>query len=337
MSTSKTTSTGHRRRAAAVRDIVGWAQRNGLFFAFLILIVLFTIRDPRYLSASNISTILLQVSIVGIIAIPGAMLILSGYVDLSVGSVMVLAAVVFGLSWQAELPLAVCVALGLAVGIAWGLLNGTLVNVLGFSPIVVGLGGLAAARGLAEALSQGQTVYGFSETFQLLGNGKILGLPLPVWIFVLATIVGAYVWYQMPYGRYFTAIGADPLAAKALGVAVRGIPFSVYVVSGLAAALGGLILTSQLDGASLSIGQGQDLVVLTAILLGGVSFTGGRGSLFGVIIGVLFIGFLQNGLILTQVGTFYQNVAIGVALFAAAGLDVLYRRLDRVVVGDDND
>jgi ribose/xylose/arabinose/galactoside ABC-type transport system permease subunit len=107
VSTSKTTSTGHRRRAAAVRDIVGWAQRNGLFFAFLILIVLFTIRDPRYLSASNISTILLQVSIVGIIAIPGAMLILSGYVDLSVGSVMVLAAVVFGLSWQAELPLAV--------------------------------------------------------------------------------------------------------------------------------------------------------------------------------------------------------------------------------------
>jgi ribose transport system permease protein len=109
------------------------------------------------------------------------------------------------------------------------------------------------------------------------------------------------------------------------------------VASGTAAALGGLILTSQLDGASLSIGVGQELVVLTGILLGGVSFTGGRGSLFGVIVGVLFIGFLQNGLILTQVGTFYQNVAIGAALFAAAGLDVLYKRLDRIVVGANDD
>lgn len=337
MTTATISDPKSKRRKAAAHRGVGWAQRNGLFFAFLVLIAYFTIRDPRFLAPSNVTTVLLQVSIVGIIAIPGAMLVLSGYVDLSVGSVMVLAAVVFGLVAQAGLPLIACVLIALAVGAGWGLLNGTVINVLGFSPIVVTLGGLAAARGIAEALSQGQTVFGFSDTFQLLGSGKLLGIPVPVWLFVIATGVGAYIWYQMPYGRYLTAIGADPLAAKALGIAVRGIPFSVYVVSGTAAALGGLILTSQLDGASLSIGTGSELVVLTAILLGGVSFTGGRGSLFGVIVGVLFIGFLQNGLILTQVGTFYQNVAIGFALFAAAGLDVLYKRLDRVVVGDDND
>jgi ribose transport system permease protein len=337
LSSPPVSSTKSDRRSSGLGRTLGWAQRNGLFFALLILIAYFTTKNPRFLSPNNISTVFLQVAIAGLIAIPGAMLVLAGYVDLSVGSVMVLAAVVFGLLAQAGIPLVLCVLAALGAGFCWGLLNGTLISLLGLSPIVVTLGGLAAARGIAEALSQGQTVFGFSGAFQRLGNGKLLGLPVPVWIFVVVTTVGSYVWYQMPYGRYLTAIGADQQAAKALGVAVRRIPLVIYVASGTAAALGGLILTSQLDGASLSIGVGQELVVLTGILLGGVSFTGGRGSLFGVIVGVLFIGFLQNGLILTQVGTFYQNVAIGAALFAAAGLDVLYKRLDRIVVGANDD
>ena len=129
-----------------------------------------------------------------------------------------------------------------------------------------------------------------------------------------------------------TAVGSDSASAASLGVRVRRIPFVLYVVSGLAAGVGGLIVTSQLDGSSLSIGRGVELEVLTAILLGGVSFTGGRGTLYGVAFGLLFIGVLSNGLILVNVSPFWKEVAIGAALFVAAGIDVVYQRLERIPV-----
>jgi ribose/xylose/arabinose/galactoside ABC-type transport system permease subunit len=317
--------------------IVGWAQRNGIFFALLALLTFLSVSSPNFRTVPNLTVVLLQVSITGIIAIPGAMLILAGYVDLSVGSLMVLASVVFGQAFQAGYSVATAIALGLGVTLLWGLMNGFLIAVLDFSPIVVTLGGLAAARGIAEALSQGQTVTGFGPDFAGLGNGVWFGRPVPVFLFFVTVAVGAYIWYQMPYGSYLKAIGSNPGAARTLGVPVRTLPFVVYAASGLAAGFGGLILTSQLDGASLSIGHGEELAVLTAILLGGVSFLGGRGSLFGVVCGLLFIAVLQNGLVLIQVGVFYQDVAVGVALFAAAALDVLYRRLERIPLGGDGD
>jgi ribose transport system permease protein len=311
---------------------LAWAQRNGIFFALVLATAFFSIDSPRFLTRSDLTTILLQVSIGGIIAVPGAMLVLAGYVDLSVGSVMALSAVVFGTMHQDGLPLGAAVAIGLAAGLGWGLLNGFLIAGLGFSPIVVTLGGLAAARGAAEAISQGQTVTGFGTAFDNLGNGTWLGYPIPIYIFVAVCLIGAFLWYQTPLGRYLTAIGSSAETAQSMGIGTRRITFRLYAASGLAAGLGGLILTAQLDGSSLSIGQNMELTVLTAILLGGVSFLGGRGTLFGVICGVLFLGVIENGLILIQVGIFYQDVAVGAALIGAAGLDVLYRRLDRIPI-----
>jgi ribose transport system permease protein len=220
----------------------------------------------------------------------------------------------------------------LLVGLGWGLTTGYLVAYLGFSPVVVTLGGLAGARGVAEILSKGFTKYGFGDGFARLGNGEFLGIDTPVWIFAMVFLGGAYAWYQTPLGRHTIAIGAERNAAHSLGVATKRIPFLLYGASGLAAALGGLIVASQLDASSLSIGINLELSVLSAILLGGVSFTGGRGSLFGVLLGVLFIGALDNGLIQMNVGPYFQRAAVGLALVLAAGLDVLYQRLDRIPV-----
>jgi ribose transport system permease protein len=262
------------------------------------------------------------------------MLIMAGYVDLAIGSISVLAGVVLGelitLGWSA-LPASIA---ALLVGLAWGLATGYLVAFLGFSPVVVTLGGLAGARGVAEILSKGFTKYGFGEGFAQLGNGEFLGIDTPVWIFLAVFMGGAYAWYQTPLGRHVTAIGAERHAAHSLGVATRRIPFLLYGASGLAAALGGLIVASQLDASSLSIGINLELSVLSAILLGGVSFTGGRGSLFGVLLGVLFIGALDNGLVQMNVGPYFQRAAVGLALVLAAALDVLYQRLDRIPVAD---
>ena len=262
------------------------------------------------------------------------MLLMAGYVDLAVGSVAVLGGVVFGELMTAGWNVVAAFLVALATGLGWGLATGYLVAYLGFSPVVVTLGGLAGARGVAEILSKGFTKYGFGSLFAQLGNGEFLGVDTPVWLFAIVFLGGSYAWYQTPLGRHVMAIGAERTAAYSLGVATRRIPFLLYGCSGLAAALGGLIVTSQLDAASLSIGVNLELSVLSAILLGGVSFTGGRGSLFGVLLGVLFIGALDNGLVQMNVGPYYQRAAVGLALVLAAALDVLYQRLDRIPVSE---
>jgi ribose/xylose/arabinose/galactoside ABC-type transport system permease subunit len=304
---------------------LGAYQSGGLLIALIVMGIVFTSTSPNFFTHSNLTVILLQVSIVGMVAIPGAMLVLSGFVDLSVGSVAVLAVAVFGQMEQINhLSLAAGIVIALAVGAGWGLMNGILICYLDFSPIIVTLGGYAGARGVAETITHDVTRFGFGDKFAYLGNGTIIGLPVPAIIFLGLFVIGAYIWYEMPVGRHMTAIGADRIAARALGVSTRRIPAIVYVFSGLAAAAGGLIFTSELDGASLSIGIGLELQVLTAILLGGVAFAGGRGSLWGVLFGVLFVGVLNNGLILLNIGPYVANLAVGAVLLAAA---FFYQRL----------
>ena len=320
------------------RRLVRWAQHSGVLFALMALMVLFAIMSDRFLVLNNLRIVALQIAVIGIVAIPGAMLVLSGYVDLSVGSVMILSAVGFGQLFDAGMPVFWAALVGILIGLAWGLVvNGYLISYLGFSPIVVTLGGLALARGLAEAWSQGITISDFGDAFGFFGTERVLAVPVPVWIFLLVVLLGYYVWNVGPWGRHMMAIGSSTESARSLGVRTNLIPFLLYGASGVAAAVGGLILTAQLDGASLSIGQGLELQVLTAILLGGVSFTGGRGTLGGVLSGLLFLGVLRNGLVLTGVGVFWQQVAVGSALVFAAFLDALYRRLERVSVDDGAD
>jgi ribose transport system permease protein len=314
------------------RSVVGWCQRNGLFFGLVALVAFFTAKSDRFLTVGNVRVILLNMAIVGLVAVPAAMLVLSGYVDLSVGSMGVLAAVAFAEVYNLGAPVLVAGLCALGVGALWGALAGWGIAYLGLSPIVVTLGGLAALRGLAQWLSDAVVTYGFGDTVSWFGNGRVLSIPVPVLLFAGAYLIGVYVWYVTPAGRHMTAIGEDAEAARAVGINRRWLPMKLYIVSGVAGATGGLILMAQLDASSMSIGQGLELDVLTAVLLGGVSFVGGRGSLFGVLVGALFIGVLQNGLLLINVSAYLKSVAVGAALVAAAGLDVLYRKLDRVII-----
>jgi ribose transport system permease protein len=281
---------------------------------------------------SNFTVILLQDAVIGIIAVPVAMLILAGFIDLSVGSVAVLSAVVFGQAMSAGFGVTASVLIGLAVGAGWGALNGYLIAILGLSPIIVTLGGLAGARGLADFITEGFTTYGYGPVFALLGNGKLFGIPVPVVIFVIVFLAGLHIWYRTPAGRHMVAIGGARETAAEMGIAVKALPFWLYVAAGLASAVGGLIFASQLDGAAVTIGTGMELDVLTAVLLGGVSFTGGRGSLWGVLFGLLFVGVLANGLVQVNVNPYFEQVAIGLALGGAAGLDKLYQHLERLKV-----
>lgn len=322
--------TEHRIDYRSLRRL-GAAQGGGLFVALFVLGLYFTLINGSFLTRSNLLVVLLQVSVLGMVAVPGAMLLVSGNLDLSVGSVAGLAAATFGeankiFGWSLGLSIAV----GIAVGAAWGLMNGLLVSYLRFSPVIVTLAGFSGAAGVAQWMTADATRSGFGNAFAVLGNGAILGIPIPGIIFACVFILGVYAWYATPIGRHLIAIGANRDAAKAVGVEVKRLPCLVYILSGVAAAAGGLIITSQLDGASVQIGGGLELQVLTAILLGGVAFNGGRGSLWGTLAGILFIGVLEDGLVLINVGPYVANVAIGAALLVAAALDVLYQHLERL-------
>src|SRR4029077_16412322 len=309
------------------------AQGGGLFVALVIMSLYFSVATDSFFTRSNILVVLEQVSVLGMVAVPGAMLLVSGNLDLSVGSVPGLSAAVFGefdkiFGW----PVWLAVIGALAVGAAWGAGNGFLISYLGFSPVIVTLGGFAGAAGLAQTITSDNTRSGFGTAFDFLGDGTLAGIPVPVIIFFAVFLVGVYVWYETATGRHLIPIGAKKDRAPALGVGSKRLPFVIYVLSGTAAALGGLIITAQLDGASVQIGVGLELQVLTAILLGGVAFNGGRGSLWGTLAGILFIGVLDDGLILINVGPYVADLAVGAALVVAAALDVLYQRLERVPV-----
>ncbi len=317
---------------------LGAAQGGGLWVALILLSLYFSWSTGSFFTQSNLLVVLEQVSVVGIVAVPGAMLLVSGNLDLSVGSVAGLSAAMFGefdkiFGW----PMVLSFIGAVAVGAAWGTMNGYLISYLGFSPVIVTLGGYAGAAGLAQTITSDTTRSGFGSLFGQLGNGTLAGIPVPGVIFVVVFLAGTFFWYEARTGRHLIAIGANKEAARALGVAIRRLPFVIYILSGTAAALGGLIVTSQLDGASVQIGVGLELQVLTAILLGGVAFTGGRGSLWGTLAGILFIGVLNDGLILINVGPYVADLAVGATLVVAAALDVLYQRLERVPVPDTAD
>ena len=273
---------------------LGAAQGGGLVVALIGMGIYFTVSSPAFFTRSNLTVVLLQspssawspsLGRCSWSPVPS--------ICRSVRSLGLSAASFGEFNKIFGLPLGWSILLALCVGATWGLGNGILVSYFRCSPVIVTLAGFAGAAGVAQFITSDATRYGFGPAFAVLGTGYVAGLPVPVIIFFGVFIIGAYAWYRTPVGRHLIGIGANREAAKAVGVAVSRLPCIIYILSGTVAAAGGLILTSQLDGASVQIGGGLELQVLTAILLGGVAFNGGRGSLWGTLAGILFIGVLK--------------------------------------------
>lgn len=300
---------------------VGVLRRNPLLPVLVLMVVGFQVATGSFLVDRNLLGIALDSSVLAIVAVPSALLVICGYLDLSVGSTLALGAVVAG--WlagpQGASPL-LAVAGAVLAGAAAGLVNGVLCCYLGLSPFIVTLGALTAIRGLDLLLSP-LPRSGFGPGFAWLGGSRLLGLPAPAVIALLVLVAGAVFLAVTPGGRHVFAIGVNREAAYLSGVDVRRLPLALYGVTGAAAALGGAIQASRLDSAPAgTLGVMFELTVLTAVLLGGVAFSGGSGSVLGVLLGVLFLGALQNGLTLLAVPDFWQQVARGLALVLAAGL-----------------
>lgn len=295
-----------------------------LLLVLAALMVFFSLRSLYFLTGDNLVNILNALAVTGIIAVPGTMLLVAGQFDLSVGSGAAFCGAVVAVV-GAEHGILAGVVVALAAGIGIGLLNGVLVTVFGINALITTLGTLAVFRGGTQLLADGQTV--LLNGFSALGTARpIPGIPLPVLFLAAVFLLAALVMRYTVFGRSLYAIGANRAAARLVGIRARLLLLATFTLSGLAFALAGLILTSQLSAASPIAASGLELSVITAIVLGGASLSGGRGSIAGTAVGLVLIGVLNNGLTMLDITSFWQDVARGSLLILAVSVDRLRER-----------
>lgn len=296
--------------------------------ALIALCAYFTARSDRFLTVGNFQVIVANSSVIAVATVGMALLMICGPVDLSLGSTVGATSTLMALAvhdghWPAGLAIVFAVALGAAIGA----LNGTFVALLDFNPVIVTLGTQLFIRGVLE-LIRDTPVFELGPTFRAIGADRWLGVPVQGWFALGVFLLGGAFLTFTPWGRYVYAIGINRQAAYLSALPVRALPFFLYVATGAGAGLAGMLLAARLNGASPGDqGIGFELQALTAILLGGVAWAGGRGRLSGVFLALVFLGVLENGLTLLNVSPFVQMVVRGGALVAAAGLDAMSTKL----------
>jgi ribose transport system permease protein len=307
--------------------------------ALLLMFVALSLASNNFLTADNAMNVLRQISINLCLSIGMTLVILSGGIDLSVGSVLALAGAVaagllkngmaltlFGVSLQFTVFGAVLAAL--FVGLALGWFNGFVITRFSLPPFVATLGTLSIARGLTQLWTRGFPITGLGPQFGFIGTGHLLGLPMPVWISGALVALFTLVTRRTRFGRYLYAVGGNERAAQLTGLNLRRIRMSVYALGGSLAGVAGLILTARLDSATPSAGIGYELDSIAAVVIGGTSLNGGRGSVPGTVLGCLIIGILNNGLVLLEVSPFWQQVIKGLVILLAVALDRISARED---------
>lgn len=298
-------------------------KKYGIVIAFALVCLVMWALTPYFLTSSNLLNVVRQSSIIGVMAIGVTFVILSGGIDLSVGSVMALSGMIAAGTLQNGSGMLVAVLAALGVGIAAGLVNGILVTKGGITPFVVTLGMMSIARGLTLLYSNGYPISGFSPAYRFIGGGVILGIPLPVVLFLLVVLVGWAVLTQTRLGRYTYAIGGNEETVKLSGINSDFFKTSVYVISGVTAAISALILTSRLNSAGPTAGLTYELTVIAAVVIGGTSLSGGRGTVWGSLIGALLIAVINNGMNLMGISPYFQELARGVIIILAVYVDRL--------------
>lgn len=298
-------------------------SRYGIALAFLVLVAALALLSPSFLATSNLLNVLRQIAVNALLAFGMTTVILGAGIDLSVGSVLAFSGAISAGLAVAGWPPAVAMIAALGAGALMGLFNGLFVAFARIAPFIATLGGLTIFRGATLVYTDGRPITGLPGAFEIIGNGVWLGVPVPVW--VMLSFLGAthFLLRYTALGRDIYAVGGNEEAARLSGIPVVGVKLFTYAYSGLAAALGALVLTGRLDSAQPTAGAGFELDAIAAVVVGGTSLFGGRGGAAGTFLGAAIIGVLNNGMNLLDVSAFYQQIVKGGVILGALLIDRL--------------
>jgi ribose transport system permease protein len=303
------------------KKLAGSGRRLGTLAGLVALCVLMWILTPHFLTVSNLLNVLEQTSINAIIAVGMTYVIISGGIDLSVGSLLALAGVVLATLLHQGLPVMLAAAAALGAGALFGSLSGIAITWGRLPPFIATLGMMSIARGCALLFTEGRPVSGFDAGFRAIATARVGGIPAPVFVTAAVYLVGHFVLSEMKFGRYLYALGGNEEATRLSGVNVRLCKTAVYAVSGLTSGIAAVLLTARLNSAQPIAGIMYELDAIAAVVIGGTSLVGGEGGLGGTLIGALIMGVLRNGLNLLNVSSFMQQVVIGLVIVGAVLID----------------
>ncbi len=305
-------------------DFRRFFQRYGIFIVFILLCIVMSALRPVFATAMNFRNVLMQVSINGILAIGMTFVIITGGIDLSVGSVTAMAGMVAAsfVTGRNPGPVWIGIGMGLFAGLLAGSINGFIIAKFRLPAFVVTLGMLSSARGYCQLYNNGMPIPNLSDDFLFIGQGRLWSVPMPVAIYLSLMVVAWVVLRYSRFSRYVFAVGGNEKSARTSGVNTSLIYFLVYVISGLCAGIASLILTARTTSALTQAGNGYELDAIAAVVVGGTSLSGGVGSLGGTLIGVLIIGVLNNGLDLLGVSSYWHQIIKGIVIVLAVLLDL---------------
>ncbi|MCQ8279613.1 ABC transporter permease [Acetobacteraceae bacterium KSS8] len=312
-------------------DLGQLAREYGIVVALIVIVVALSFMNPYFLTVRNISNIFLQISINGFLATGMTFVMLAGGIDLSVGSVLAAGGIVAAGLVSGDHAYAPWVGIlaGLGTGALLGAVNGGLVAYLRVPAFVATLGMLSTARGITEVYSGGMPIPDLADGFVELGQGRLFGITIPVWIYLACIVVAVVITRNTRFGRYVYAVGGNARSAVTSGINTKLVIFTTFVLSGLLAGLAGMILTARTTSGLPQAGIGYELDAIAAVVIGGTSLSGGVGTMVGSLLGALIIGVINNGLDLMGISSFYQHIIKGVIIVGAVLFDANARREQR--------
>jgi ribose/xylose/arabinose/galactoside ABC-type transport system permease subunit len=306
------------------------AKRFGIGIALLLELIVFSVVSPYFLTAENLLNVSLQASITAIIAAGMTFVILTGGIDLSVGSLVALAGIVTTWLLKLDVPIAVAFAVaitaGMLVGAGSGALAGLFITRFNITPFIVTLALMTVWRGTAFVVTEGRPVWELPDAFATLGSGRVFEIPIPALIMAAVFVVSHIVLTKTRFGRYVYAVGGNKEAARLAGINTDLVLTTVYILCGVLSALSGILLASRMNSGQPNAGLMYELDVIAAVVVGGTSLAGGRGSITGTFIGAMLIAVLRNGLNMMNVGSYVQQVVVGAVILLAVMLDQIRRR-----------
>lgn len=314
-------------RFASLRAATSGVKELNILLALVILCAILAYFSPVFFTSDNLLGVARAFSLTAIAAIGQTMVIITGGIDLSAGSIIGLSSLSAGMLLASGWPSVPAILAGLAVGTAFGACNGLLITRIGLPPFIATLGTLSIGRGLIYVITKGYPVTAPRDELLLqIGQGYLGRIPMPVITMVLVTIIATAFLGKTTLGRYIYAVGGNEEAARLAGINVNRVKMFVYTMSGFLASVSGIILLSRLVSAQPTAGLGQELPIIAASIIGGTSLVGGEGTALGAVLGAAIVGVLENGIVLLGINTYAQQVVTGAAILLAVGVDIWQKR-----------